>query len=269
MIPSDLWAGGSINGAAGTFIDQYRCGTLVRNGAGDYSFNLDVQIDATQSIVLLTLRAAVPALPVAASVRDRESYGALAAPGTNLVAQYAGGAPIADAVGPWTMPAPGRTCRVVLGAGGVATNYTITGEAMNGTAGVTDVIAAGAAGTFEGVRAFRRITNFASNVNPVGTTDLQIGNGFGVGGNINAFIDLVVTGVLDAATMTVATGTVVPTAARLPNGIRDYDVLYSRPDPAGTGPSLACVHTTDLTKQILIGGAVDGDVDFAIFRVAI
>lgn len=266
--PRDLIAAGSINGAAGTFRVQWNCGTLVRNAAGNYSFSLVQPVDEAQSIALLSYRTALPALPVAASIRDRESYGALAAPGTNLSAQIAGGAAVNDP-GPWTMPAPGRTVQIVLGAGGVATSYTVTGEGMDGTAGVTDVVAAAAAGTFQGTVAFRRIMGFTSVADPVGTTDLQIGNGFGVAGDVDAFIDLIVTGALDAtATMTAATGTVIPSAALIPDGIRDFDVLFSRPPDRGVAPELRLVHTTDTVKQIVVGlGNVDADVDFGIYRV--
>jgi hypothetical protein len=90
---------------------------------------------------------------------------------TNYVAQIAGGAAV-NSVGPFTTFSPTRLPQIVLGAGGVAVTYTITGTDLAGAA-QTDQIVFAAAGTTKGTKAFGTITALTSNVDPVGTTDLQ------------------------------------------------------------------------------------------------
>lgn len=88
-------------------------------------------------------------------------------------AQYAAGAPIADAVGPFTVTNALRTVRVVqAGGGSVATVYTITGTDQGGNAQTETITTAGGAATTEGVKMWQTITAFSSDVNPGGTTDL-------------------------------------------------------------------------------------------------
>lgn len=88
-------------------------------------------------------------------------------------AQYAAGAPIADAVGPFTVTSPLRTVQIVLGAGGAGSVvYTVTGTYQDGTA-QTETITATGAGTYEGVKLWQTITAFSSDINPGGTTNLN------------------------------------------------------------------------------------------------
>lgn len=145
-------------------------------------------------------------------------------PGDNYVAQYAGGAAIDDAIGPFTRYVPSRTVQIVLGAGGVATNYTIDGLDAAGAA-LQEVIPATGAGTFQGARAFASITRVRSDVDPVGTTDVEVGDGFGLG-LVASDIDLVgVDGVEETpVNQHAGTGTVVPTT--VPNGVHLYTVQY-------------------------------------------
>jgi hypothetical protein len=147
---------------------------------------------------------------------------ALSTPGTNYVAQYAGGAAIADAVGPFVIPGyPYRTAQITLGVGGVPTVYTIDGTDRFDNV-VQDVITAGAAGTFQGAIAWKTITNFASDVDPVGTTDLEVGNGFCLSDVVDTGITLLVVDEVPeaAASEDVSSATVVPTTA--PDGTKNF-----------------------------------------------
>lgn len=89
----------------------------------------------------------------------------------NYIAQFAAGAPI-NSAGPFTAFSPIRIPQIVLGVGGVATTYTITGTDFYGNAQSENVVAGGA-GTYQATKAYATITAFSSNVNPGGTTDLQ------------------------------------------------------------------------------------------------
>jgi len=153
-------------------------------------------------------------------------YPALSAPGTNYVAQYAGGAAIADAVGPFVVPGyPYRTAQIVLGVGGVATNYTIDGtDAFDNV--VQDVIAAAAAGTYQGTIAWKTITNFESDVDPVGTTDLQVGDGFCLSSPINVGIKRLVVDEVEESPVSedLTSATVVPTTS--PDGVANFLVEF-------------------------------------------
>ena len=92
---------------------------------------------------------------------------------TNMVAQIAAGSAV-DSAGPFTVASGPRTARIVLGAGGVPTVYTITGtDAENNGAARTETISAGAPGTFEGSVLWATVTRLESNIDPNGTTDLR------------------------------------------------------------------------------------------------
>jgi hypothetical protein len=160
------------------------------------------------------------------ALKQQVLYPALTAPGTNYVAQYAGGAAIADAVGPFVVPGyPYRTVQIVLGVGGVATNYTIDGTDKFDNV-VQDVIAAAAAGTYQGTIAWKTITNFESDVDPVGTTDLQVGNGFCLNSAINVGVSILA--VDEAVELPVSedltSATVVPTTP--PDGVKNFLVEF-------------------------------------------
>lgn len=153
------------------------------------------------------------------------------APGAAVHAQYAAGAPINDLVGPFLTQIPARTCRVVLGVGGVNPVYTITGRTVFGGDPVTDVITATGAGTYEGDVAYDEIISFVSDIDPGGTTDLQTGKGFSLGpqsglsgGIVQSTIG--VNGVKEIATVAEEiTATVVPVTA--PNGSRVFTIRYT------------------------------------------
>jgi hypothetical protein len=166
------------------------------------------------------------AATTSSSIRLQQTTEPLAAAGTNYVAQYAGGAALNDA-GPFTRFIPARTAQIVLGGGAPATVvYTIDGTDPDGAA-LQEVISSGGAGagTYTGTRAFTTITNITSDIDPVGTTDLQTGAGFGLGA-VCANIDGVgVAGVFEAPVSAHGpTGTVIPTTA--PNGVIVYTVQY-------------------------------------------
>jgi hypothetical protein len=94
---------------------------------------------------------------------------------TNYVAQIAGGAAI-DSAGPFTAFSPTRLPQITLGAGGVATTYTLTGTRVDTGGAMTQTIAATGAGTFKASQPMATITRLQSNIDPVGTTDLQAGD---------------------------------------------------------------------------------------------
>ena len=110
------------------------------------------------------------------------------------------------------------------GGAGVATNYTITGTDCDGNA-LVEVIAVPGAGTVQGTRAFATITRVQSDLDPTVTTDVQSGNGFGLGAPFNALDAVGVDGVLEAPVSSHgATGTIVPTT--VPNAAHEYTVDY-------------------------------------------
>jgi hypothetical protein len=96
--------------------------------------------------------------------------GAITLTPTNIHAQIAAGAAVNETSG-FTMPAHGTTVQIILGAGGVATTYVVTGTWQGST--VTESIVASAAGTFEGTQQFDTITSLTTAADPQGTTDLQ------------------------------------------------------------------------------------------------
>ena len=158
-------------------------------------------------------------------IRMQQFMGAVEAPGEAYIASpYAGGAIIDDAVGPFYQYCPSRTVRIVVGVGGVATVYTIDGLDQDGVA-LQDIINASGAGTFQGVKAFASITRMRSNVDPVGTTDVQTGNGFGLGVAVSDVDKVGLDGGAEGySSIHAASGTVVPGTA--PNGTHVYSVQY-------------------------------------------
>lgn len=196
-----------------------------RSGAVAYVEPVMIQAGVPSETPSADDTASASASTTSSKIRDQQFLGALAAAGTNYIAQYAAGAPIDDAVGPFTRMVPPRTVQVVLGGGGAnPVEYTIDGTNPKGDA-IQDVISATGAGTYQGDVAFTTITRVRSNIDPLGTTDFQTGAGFGLA-TVCSNIDAVgVDGVLEApSTADAATGTVVPTSA--PNGARLYTVDY-------------------------------------------
>lgn len=91
---------------------------------------------------------------------------------TNYLAQIAAGAAI-DSAGPFTAFSPTRVPQIVLGAGGGAVTYTITGTNItDGAVQTEDLVFTGPA-TIKATLPYATITRLQSNVNPAGTTDLQ------------------------------------------------------------------------------------------------
>lgn len=176
-----------------------------------------------------------PATAVNESVLFATEFSVIpSAPGVAMHAQYPAGAAI-NSVGPFTMQRPRRTCRIVLGVGGAnPVVYTITGVDVYGRT-LTDVINATGPGTYEGTIAFHSITSFASNIDPLGTTDLQTGKGFQCnllpltpydGAIPQIYPTIGVDGVEEAlASASVVHNTIVPTTA--PNGARVFTYVVA------------------------------------------
>lgn len=176
----------------------------------------------------------------ATAMRAQESC-AHTAPGTNIVGQYAAGAPIADAVGPFVTEFPHRTVQIARGGAGVPTVYTVTGVDPFNVAQVETINSNGAA-TVQGTKAWGDITEFSSDVDPTVTTDLQTGKGFAVA-NPYVLLSLVlgVDGVTEApATTDPTSGTVVPTTA--PNGTKVFTARYTSTHTHGVGSLVGPVH---------------------------
>jgi len=181
---------------------------------------------AATAVNITTIATNQNATPVitADKVRLQQNLGALAAPGTNYVAQYAAGAVIDDAVGPFAQMVPARTVQIVRGGAGVATVYTLTGTDCDDAALVETINSAGAA-TVQGTRAFKTLTRVQSDVDPTVTTDVQTGAGFGLGVAASDIDGVGLNGVLEApASSHAASGTVIPTTA--PDGARLFTVDY-------------------------------------------
>lgn len=160
------------------------------------------------------------------TVYEQATYLDVATKGTNYVGQYAGGAAISDAVGPFTQFYPPRNIEVVLGVGGAAGTVTVTGTDYKGSVITEDFVFA-AAGTEVGAKAFKTVTMVESDVDMVGTVDVKTGDGYGLP---SAFASLVTqhisgTGIEAAASSDATTGLVVPTTT--PNNTRDYSAIYT------------------------------------------
>lgn len=172
---------------------------------------------------------AMEALPAAtgddARVHGRH-FGALSST-TNYVAQYAGGAAIDDAVGPFTRLYPERTVMVVGGAGTVACDVTIDGiNARTGAADQEVIAHAGGATTAQGDKAWRTITRVRSSVDPVGTLDIRAGAGVYLGGAVTSINAVGVDGAYEAPAASSSAAEGVARFTTLPNGTRRYDVAY-------------------------------------------
>ncbi len=88
-----------------------------------------------------------------------------------LHAVIAAGAPLNVTTGWVTLPIPGLIT-IVLGAGGVATNYTVIGKDLSGNL-QSEVIAASGAGSFVSTLEYTSIISLTSDVNPTGTTTVN------------------------------------------------------------------------------------------------
>ena len=95
---------------------------------------------------------------------------------TNYIAQDAGGSAISE-TGGFTDFSPGRLPKVVLGVGGAnPTVYTITGTDIYTGAVITEDLTAAGASTVVATQPYATITAWSSDVDPVGTSDLQAGD---------------------------------------------------------------------------------------------
>jgi hypothetical protein len=99
---------------------------------------------------------------------------------TNYLAQIAAGAAI-DTAGPFTTFSPTRLPQITLGAGGAnPVVYTLTGTRIDDTSATpatfTQTITAAGAGTYKASIPMATITRLQSNIDPLGTTDLQAGD---------------------------------------------------------------------------------------------
>jgi hypothetical protein len=95
---------------------------------------------------------------------------------TNYLAQIAAGAAI-DTTGPFTEFTPTRLPQIVLGAGGAnPVVYTLTGlDIITGEEFAQTITAAGA-GTYKAASPMAIVTRLESDIDPLGTTDLQAGD---------------------------------------------------------------------------------------------
>lgn len=157
-----------------------------------------------------------------------DTHPALVAAGAAYHAQYAAGAPIMD-LGPFTLlNSPFRTAQIVRGVGSVAATFTIKGKNPAGAVGtVVQLLPAGAATHQISGPAWSDITEFSSDIDPGGTTDLQAGIGFEVSGPPGSGTDaivLAVDGVIEAPATapTADTLAIVPTTA--PDGTKLFTV---------------------------------------------
>jgi hypothetical protein len=128
---------------------------------------------------------------------------------------------------------PPRNVQIIVGAGGVATVYTVTGTDYAG-APLTETINATGAGTFNGNAIFHTVTSVASDVDPVGTTDVVVGERLGLPCGLTIAGDIVELAVIAAGAATpeaVAaahplSGGFEPTSKC--NGARNYRVRFKR-----------------------------------------
>lgn len=161
-----------------------------------------------------------------ATIARRQYYGVLLA-NLNYVAQYAAGAAIDDAVGPFTRYHSPRTVMVVAGAGAVAHDITIDGINPRTGAADSEVIAISAAGTFQGAKAWRTITRVRSSIDPGGTINIRAGAGVYLGSAVTSIDAVGVSEVYEApaAASSAAEGVVV--FATVPNGTRTFVVDFT------------------------------------------
>lgn len=199
-------------------------------------------------------------------------FGALAAPGTAYVGQYAAGAPLDDSAGPFAQFFPPRTVQVVAGAGAAAHSVTVTGTDCNGNP-LVEVIAVAGPGTVQGARAFSTVTRIQTNIDPGGTLDIQTGKGFGLGPGVASLNLLSVDEAVEAAASShAATGTVVPTTA--PNGTRRFAVQYTYTVPSASNttgvtsaaPGVAPVHTDNDERTVSVANASSLDTSLALCK---
>lgn len=150
----------------------------------------------------------------------------LATAGVNIVAQYASGAALNDAAGPFVCQLPVRSVRLVLGVGG-ANPVAVTVEGTINGATISETISCTGAGTYEGTKLFDTITKVRSNIDPGGTLDVRTGLLAGLGFACASIDLLSCDGVLEAIpTKDIATGMFKTTTA--PNGTRVFTVRGTR-----------------------------------------
>lgn len=185
---------------------------------------MNAALDSTQSGFSVNSTA-----PTNLSYQTSDNYPALSAPGTNYVAQYAAGAALDDAVGPFVSPTyPFRTAQIVLGAGGaIAVVYTIDGIDAFGNVVTEDITATGV-GTYQGEIAYSEITRLRSDIDPADTTDLQVGDGFALSNPIDGVLGvdhLALDEILELpVSVDPTSGTVVPLTP--PNGVLNFHIHY-------------------------------------------
>lgn len=167
-------------------------------------------------------------------ISNTQYLGALRAVGTNVHAQFAGGAAIDTMVG-FSSPCPSRTLQIAVGPANAAVTYVVYGFGPNGGAVKGIVSFAANSGLTSPVMdfadplhevAFVRITRLTSDVDPADTTDLQLGGSFGLGVYPATVFAVGIDGFVDEmATVDAMWSVITPTLA--PDGIRVYTVQYS------------------------------------------
>lgn len=187
------------------------------------------------------------------TVRRTDVLGPLAAPGTNYVAQYAAGAPIDDAAGPFVQFIPARTVQVTVGAMAVPMVVTVNGTDINGTA-LEEVINVAAPGTTQGARAFATVTRVRTDVNPGDTVDVEAGAGVGLSRGLATIHGVSVDGELEAPTSThVGTGTVVPATPPDGTAVFAVEASYAVTSASGTTGLTVDTDTTGVTVPGVAG----------------
>ncbi len=151
-----------------TLVSIFGAGPLVDGAAYHIQLSGSLWVTRTATSTNGTI-GAVTKIPIAASTGTL----AVALSTYTLHATIAGGAAINTSTGFIPLPIPGLV-QIVLGLGGVATNYTIKGRDLAGNVYATDeVVAAPAAGTYSTTREYSEIITLSSNVDPVGTTNIR------------------------------------------------------------------------------------------------
>lgn len=161
-----------------------------------------------------------------ATLYRSHNFLAPAAKGTNYVAQYASGAPIADVTGPFTRFFPPRNVNVILTGGTAHPVVTVTGTDYKG-ATITEAFSftTGPA-TIQGTKAFKTITGVSSDIDPGGTVDVKVGDALGLPCGFASIVALAQGVTLDTvAASDGTTGCVRPTT--LPNGALNFTVYFT------------------------------------------
>lgn len=148
-----------------TLVSLFGAGPLVDGAAYHIQLSGSLWVTRTATTNVGTI-GAVTKIPVGAGTGTL----AVALSSFSVHAVIAAGAPLNVTTGWSALPIPGLVS-ITLGAGGVATNYVITGKDLSGNVyTTTETVAAAGPGTFTSTREYSEIIKLTSNVDPTGTT---------------------------------------------------------------------------------------------------